>query len=116
MLELKHKMFKNIRVKRNETYVIHEDGHKIVVVLCRVKATMNEVPPGYPGYPMFPGIEAEKLKGEENFLSNYLRFLERLLVIPARTPSKFLVIQYHRDILIVKFELILKTFVILIEL
>jgi len=64
MLELKHKMFKNIRVKRNETYVIHEDGHKIVVVLCRVKATMNEVPPGYPGYPMFPGIEAEKLKGK----------------------------------------------------
>merc|ERR1719330_950915 len=25
---------------------------------------MNEVPQGYPGYPMFPGIEAEKLKGK----------------------------------------------------
>jgi len=60
MLELKSKMFKNIRVKRNETYVI---GDK-VVVLCRVKATMNEVPAGYPGYPMFPGIEAKKLKGK----------------------------------------------------
>merc|ERR1712021_21845 len=64
MLELKSKMLKNIRVKRNETYVIHEDGHKIVVVVCRIKATMNEVPQGYPGYPMFPGIEAEKLKGK----------------------------------------------------
>ena len=64
MLELKSKMLKNIRVKRNETYVIHEDGQKIVVVVCRIKATMNEVPQGYPGYPMFPGIEAEKLKGK----------------------------------------------------
>ena len=60
LLELKSKMFRNIRVKRNETYVI---GNK-VVVLCRVKATMNEVPAGYPGYPMFPGIEAKKLKGK----------------------------------------------------
>ena len=70
MLELKSKMLKNIRVKRNETYVIHEDGHKIVVVVCRIKATMNEVPQGYPGYPMFPGIEVEKLKGENTIQIN----------------------------------------------
>ena len=53
------KMFKNLRVQRNETYVIGNT----VVVLTRVKATMGDVPPGYPGYPMFPGVEADKLKG-----------------------------------------------------
>ena len=74
MLELKSKMLKNIRVKRNETYVIHEDGHKIVVVVCRIKATMNEVPQGYPGYPMFPGIEAEKLKGENTIQMQFVVF------------------------------------------
>ena len=70
MLELKSITLKNIRVNRNETYVIHEDGHKIVVVVCQIKATMNEVPQGYPGYPMFPGIEAEKLKGENTIQMN----------------------------------------------
>merc|ERR1712142_1402394 len=60
LFQLYSKLFKNLRVQRNETYVIGNT----VVVLCRVKATMNEVPPGYPGYPMFPGIEAEKLKGK----------------------------------------------------
>jgi len=54
------KMFKNLRVQRNETYVIGNT----VVVLTRVKATMGDVPPGYPGYPMFPGVEADKLKGK----------------------------------------------------
>ena len=39
------KMFKNLRVQRNETYVIGNT----VVVLTRVKATMGDVPPGYPG-------------------------------------------------------------------
>jgi len=58
--QLYSKMFKNIRVQRNETYVI---GNK-VVVLTRFKATMGDVPPGYPGYPMFPGIDAERIKGK----------------------------------------------------
>jgi len=60
LFDLYSKIFKNIRVQRNATYVI---GDK-VVVLTRFKATMGDVPPGYPGYPMFPGIEAEKLKGK----------------------------------------------------
>lgn len=60
LFALYSKIFKNLRVQRNETYVI---GDK-VVVLTRVKATMGDVPPGYPGYPMFPGIEPEKLKGK----------------------------------------------------
>jgi len=60
LFQLYSKLFKNLRVQRNETYVIGNT----VVVLTRVKATMGDVPPGYPGYPMFPGIEAEKLKGK----------------------------------------------------
>jgi len=60
LFALYSKLFKNLRVQRNETYVI---GDK-VVVLTRVKATMGDVPPGYPGYPMFPGIEPERLKGK----------------------------------------------------
>ena len=65
LFDLYSKIFKNIRVQRNATYVI---GDK-VVVLTRFKATMGDVPPGYPGYPMFPGIEAEKLKGNYIFTS-----------------------------------------------
>ena len=59
LFHLYSKLFKNLRVQRNETYVIGNT----VVVLTRVKATMGDVPPGYPGYPMFPGIEVEKIKG-----------------------------------------------------
>merc|ERR1711988_465320 len=60
LFHLYSKLFKNLRVQRNETYVIGNT----VVVLTRVKATMGDVPPGYPGYPMFPGIEVEKIKGK----------------------------------------------------
>ena len=68
MLKLQSTIFKNFQALRNETYIIHEDGHKIVVIICRIKAIMNEVPQGYLGYPMFPGIDAEKLKGEDSLL------------------------------------------------
>lgn len=75
LFALYSKLFKNLRVQRNETYVI---GDK-VVVLTRVKATMGDVPPGYPGYPMFPGIEPERLKGKSfESLKMHVHYLDNV--------------------------------------
>ena len=51
----------NLKYERKNTYVINET---MVVVVSKISATIGDVPPKFSEFPMFPGIEPERLKGK----------------------------------------------------
>ena len=51
----------NLKYQRKNTYVINET---MVVVVSKISATIGDVPPKFSEFPMFPGIEPNKLKGK----------------------------------------------------
>ena len=53
-------MLKGVKIERMHTFVLDD----IVAVISRFSATMDNLPPGFTEFPMFPGIDPEKLKGK----------------------------------------------------
>lgn len=51
----------NLKYERSHTFVINET---IVAVASKISATVGDVPPKFSEFPMFPGIEPNKLKGK----------------------------------------------------
>ena len=51
----------NLKYERRNTFVINET---IVAVASKISATVGDVPPKFSEFPMFPGIEPERLKGK----------------------------------------------------
>jgi hypothetical protein len=51
----------NLKYERRHTYVINET---MVAVVSKIGATIGDVPPRFSEFPMFPGIEPERLKGK----------------------------------------------------
>jgi hypothetical protein len=51
----------NLKYERKNTFVINET---IVAVASKISATIGDVPPKFSEFPMFPGIEPNKLKGK----------------------------------------------------
>ena len=54
-------MMPNLKYERMHTYVINET---MVAVVSKIGATIGDVPPKFSEFPMFPGIEPERLKGK----------------------------------------------------
>jgi len=54
-------IFQGVKIERMHTFVLDFDK---VAVISRFSATMGNLPPGLTEYPMFPGIDPEKLKGK----------------------------------------------------
>ena len=65
--------FSNLKFDRKHTFLC---GDRLAV-LSKVSATINQPPPGFDEFPMFPGIEPEKLKGQ--FLKFMKCFILRFL-------------------------------------
>ena len=80
LLALYSNVFFDFNIERNETYVI---GNK-VIVLSKIKAILIELPPGYTEYPMFPGVDPEKISGN-SFIS--LKHISGVLLEHLFTPS-----------------------------
>ena len=60
-------VFSNLKFDRQHTFLC---GDRLAV-LSKVSATINQPPPGFDEFPMFPGIEPEKLKGR---CINYIKY------------------------------------------
>ena len=54
-------MMPDLKYERKHTFAINKN---IVAVVCRISATIGDVPPRFTEFPMFPGIEPNKLKGK----------------------------------------------------
>merc|ERR1712156_1290665 len=67
-------MMPNVKVERLITLVQGD----LVAVVSKFGATLNEVYPGFDGFPMFPGIPAEKIRGKsfEDVLAIDLQILD----------------------------------------
>ena len=51
----------NLKYERMHTYVINET---MVAVVSKIGATIGDVPPKFSEFPMFPGIEPNRVKGK----------------------------------------------------
>jgi len=54
------KLMSNAKLDRMATLVLGD----IVVVVSKFKGTLNDVPPSFPGFPMFPGTPVNEIKGK----------------------------------------------------